>query len=264
MTNSDSSNVLELEDIGRSYGSLAALTGVSFSVARGSRHAVIGPNGAGKSTLFNLIGGVEKPTTGAIRLDARDITRWSPQRRSRAGIAKTFQHSSLFTTLTIEENVSIAVHCHQRSGSRFLRSTHSYANVSERVIESLERVGLKRDRSMRAGDLSHGECRQLELALALCMQPQLLMLDEPVAGMSPAETSGFVDLIESLSKDVTILLVEHDLDVVLRLADTITVLDAGRVIADGPPAQVTSSPAVRSAYLGTALGATHTSGGDPA
>jgi len=117
---------------------------------------------------------------------------------------------------------------------------------------------------MRAGDLSHGECRQLELALALCMRPQLLMLDEPVAGMSPAETSGFVHLIESLPEDVTILLVEHDLDVVLRLADKITVLDAGRVIADGPPDLVTSSPAVRSAYLGAAFGATPASGGDSA
>ncbi len=251
MTASRSSDVLELENVARSYGSLAALSDVSFSVARGSRHAVIGPNGAGKSTLFNLIGGVEKPTAGAIRLNGHDVTRWSPQRRSRAGIAKTFQHSSLFSSLTVEENISIAVHCHQRSGSRFLRSAQSYSNVRALVMEWLERVGLARDPSTRAGDLSHGECRQLELALALCMQPQLLMLDEPVAGMSPAETLDFVHLIESLPPEVTVLLVEHDLDVVLRLADRITVLDAGRVIADGSPAEVTASPAVRDAYLGT-------------
>ncbi len=248
-----SEHVLTLSNVGMTYGSLHALSGVTFDVAKGNRHALIGPNGAGKSTLFNIIGGVERPTVGIIALEGQDITAWRPQRRSRAGIAKTFQHSSLFPTLTVEENVAIAVHCYEQSGARFWRPHRGYRFVRAQVVDALERVGLNRDLTARADELSHGECRQLELALAMCMQPRLLMLDEPVAGMSPAETASFVRLIKSLSREVTVLLVEHDLDVVMQLADRITVLDAGKVIADGSPEEVTSSPHVRDAYLGTSF-----------
>ncbi len=253
MSGSGGNTVLALRGVGRMYGSLAALSDVSFSVSEGSRHAVIGPNGAGKSTLFNLIAGLESSTSGSIEFAQRDITDMSAQRRCRLGIVKTFQHSSLFPELTIEENVAIGVHSFERSGHHFLRPKQSFRSVRQRVLGALEQVRLDRGPTTRVDELSHGESRQLELALALCMQPQVLMLDEPVAGMSPAETSSFVDLIRSLAGDVTVLLVEHDLDVVLRLAERITVLDAGRVIADGPPAEVTTSKPVRDAYLGTSF-----------
>jgi branched-chain amino acid transport system ATP-binding protein len=244
--------VLECAAVTKRFGSLAAVADVTLAVERGARHALIGPNGAGKSTLFNLLAGTLKPTSGRILLDGQDVTGRSDAWRSRAGLAKTFQHSSLFLSLSVADNVAIAAQRVTGDGMRLRRSAKRCPGVDESVARCLEQTGLSGRADARVGDLSHGERRQLEVAVALATEPTLLLLDEPTAGMSAAESGSFAALVESLPADVTVLLIEHDLDVVFRLASRITVLHLGQVLADGDPASVRGDERVQQAYLGTA------------
>lgn len=242
--------LLELEEVARSFGSLRAVDQVSLRVAPGARHAVIGPNGAGKSTLFNLIGGSLRASSGAIRFDGRDITRMPEHRRARLGIARTFQHSSVFLRETALENVLLGVARHAGVGGSVTRAALGRWRLLDRCLELLDTVGLASRHAAPAGSLSHGERRQLEVAMALGAEPRLLLLDEPAAGMSVAETAGFTELVAGLPEHVTVLLIEHDLDVVFELADRITVLHLGRSLATGTPEEIRADPEVQQAYLG--------------
>jgi branched-chain amino acid transport system ATP-binding protein len=245
-------SALSCVGVTKRFGALAAVDDVSLTITRGSRHALIGPNGAGKSTLFNLIAGTRRVTAGRIALAGQDVTPRSDAWRSRAGIAKTFQHSSLFLSLSVADNVAIAAQRVSGDGMRLWRSVRRCPDVDEHVDQCLRRAGLGTRATSRVSDLSHGERRQLEVAVALATRPTLLLLDEPTAGMSAAETGRFAELVESLPREVTVLIIEHDLDVVFRLAERISVLHLGRLLAEGDPQEIRTDPRVQAAYLGTA------------
>ncbi len=244
--------VLECTGVTRRFGQLAAVDDVHLRIQRGARHALIGPNGAGKSTFFNLLSGVLRPTSGRIVLNGEDVTRRSDAWRSRHGLAKTFQHSSLFLTQSAADNVAMAAQRASGAGMRVRTPANRCAGVPEVVEDCLARTGLSSRAASRVSELSHGERRQLEVAVALATSPTLLLLDEPTAGMSAAESDSFGDLVESLPRDITVLIIEHDLDVVFRLADRISVLHLGRLLADGAPGEIRNDERVQTAYLGTA------------
>jgi branched-chain amino acid transport system ATP-binding protein len=244
--------VLELDDVSRAFGTLRAVDGVTFAVAEGSRHALIGPNGAGKSTLFNVVGGALRPTSGRVLFAGRDVTALPEWRRARLGLSRTFQHSSVLLHCTAAENVLIGVQREAGLGGRLLPAPKRRRALLDRCAALLDTVGLDGRSGVPAGALSHGERRQLELAMALGTRPRLLLLDEPAAGMSPAETARLTTLLRELPAEVTVLLIEHDLDVVFGLADTVTVLHLGRHLATGTPERVRADPSVQSAYLGVA------------
>ncbi|WP_328302080.1 ABC transporter ATP-binding protein [Streptomyces sp. NBC_00435] len=242
---------LRLRGVSRHFGSFRALDEVDLTVRAGARHAVIGPNGAGKSTLFGLISGTLPATAGTILVDGQDVTRLSVDRRVGLGVAATFQHSSLFLRETVLENVLLAVERPPGAGTGRRRRARARGVAIARARELLDQVGLPGRHELTAGALSHGERRQLEVAVALGTDPRLLLLDEPAAGMSPAETARLTELIGALPAEVTVLLVEHDLDMVFELADTVTVLHLGRHLKTGSPDEVRASTEVQSAYLGT-------------
>ncbi|MFD9366372.1 ABC transporter ATP-binding protein [Streptomyces sp. NPDC060020] len=248
-------DLLELRGVSKHFGSFRAVDDVGFTVRAGARHAVIGPNGAGKSTLFGLVSGTLAATTGSLLLDGRDVTRLPVHRRVGLGIAATFQHSSLFLPETVLENVLLAALRRAGAGARTglggRRRAGTRAAATARARTLLERVGLPTRHDVPAAELSHGERRQLEVAVALATEPRLLLLDEPAAGMSPAETERLTRLIAALPDDVTVLLVEHDLDMVFELADTVTVMHLGNHLTTGTPDEVRASAEVQSAYLGT-------------
>jgi branched-chain amino acid transport system ATP-binding protein len=243
-------NVLQLQQVGRRYGELRAVDAVTLDVEAGSRHAVIGPNGAGKSTLFHLISGTVRPTSGRVRFAGMDVTRWRPHRRTRLGMGRTFQHSSLFEGLTARENVAVAAQRTLGHARNLVVPAARYADVGARSDELLALVGLGDLGDAEVGSLSYGHRRQLEVALALATDPALLLLDEPTAGMSRDEAQRFLQLIGGLPAELTIMIVEHDMDVVFGLATVISVLDAGSLIASGPPDEIRTSAAVQEAYLG--------------
>ena len=242
-------DVLVLEQIAKRYGSVVAVDDVSLTVATGSRHAIIGPNGAGKSTLFALIAGTVKPSSGRVKLLSADVTRLSDHQRARRGLAKTFQHSSIFGSTTLLGNCLLAAE--RRHGVPARPFGRHSGRAVEAAEEALRRVGLSERSYMRADLLSHGERRQLEVALALAVQPSVLLFDEPTAGMSAGETARFVELVQGLPREITVLIIEHDLDVVFSLADRVTVLHLGAVLADGTPEEVRRSELVQQTYLGT-------------
>ncbi|MEV8531407.1 ABC transporter ATP-binding protein [Streptomyces sp. NPDC051211] len=244
-------DLLELRGLSRQFGSFKALDGVSLSVRAGSRHAVIGPNGAGKSTLFGLISGTVPATGGTILVDGRDVTRLPVNRRVGLGVAATFQHSSLFLRASVLENVLLAALRPAGAGLGGWRKVSARGSAIGRAHTLLEQVGLPDRYEVPAAELSHGERRQLEVAVALATEPRLLLLDEPAAGMSPAETARLTGLLAALPGDVTVLLIEHDLDMVFELADTVTVMHLGRHLKTGSPDEVRASPEVQTAYLGT-------------
>lgn len=245
-------DVLELRGVSQHFGSLKAVDGVSLTVARGARHAVIGPNGAGKSTLFGLVAGVRRPTGGRVLLDGQDVTAAPEHRRARQGIVRTFQTSSLFLSATAVENVVLALQRVAGVSWSMLRPVRRRRELFDRARSLLEEVQLTGRDEAQAAALSHGERRQLEVAVALACRPRLLLLDEPTAGMSGAETANFTRLVEELPADLTIMLVEHDLDVVFGIADTVTVLHLGRHLFTGTPAAARASAEVQQAYLGAA------------
>jgi branched-chain amino acid transport system ATP-binding protein len=244
----DIDQALVTSGLTKRFGAVTAVDAVTLSVATGARHAVIGPNGAGKSTLFALVAGTLSPTSGTVALLGTDVTRARDHQRARRGLVKTFQHSSLFPAMSLRDNVVLSTQrTHGRSARPFGRISRDALTAAE---EALAMVGLAQRADALAGSLSHGERRQLEVALALGVRPRVLLLDEPTAGMSASETDRFVDLVRDLPQDITVLLIEHDLDVVFSLADQVTVLHLGAVIASGPPAVIRGSELVQRTYLG--------------
>jgi len=241
-------SVLAVEGLTRTFGGIVALDGVSLSVGPGERRALIGPNGAGKTTLFNLITGEMRPDRGEITLFGRPATRISVQERTRLGLGRTYQVTNLFLDLTVEENLFLAAVGGPRPGT--LRSWRTNGQSLNRVREVAEQVGLADRLQIRVDTLGHGEQRQLEVGVALAPRPRLLMLDEPVAGLAPTERMRMMRFLGGLDRGVTVLLVEHDMDVVLGLADRITVLHHGRVIADGSPEAIRSDHRVQEVYMG--------------
>jgi branched-chain amino acid transport system ATP-binding protein len=240
--------LLSLSGVGRSFGALKAVDDVTLDVPAGARHALIGPNGAGKSTLFKLVTGALPVTAGSVALAGSDITRLPEHQRARRGISQTLQHSSLFLTQTVLQNVLLAAQ-RQHTSRRSLVPRRQTA-ARERARALLADVGLEHRAGTPVSALSHGERRQVEVAVALACEPRLLLLDEPAAGMSPAESARLVGLLQSLPESVTLVIVEHDLDVVFALAGSVTVLHLGRVLLTGSPDEVRASDAVQEAYLG--------------
>ena len=241
---------LLLHGLGKEFGGLRAVDGVSLSVAAGARRAIIGPNGAGKTTLFSLISGEASPSAGRIELFGRDVTRLAPHRRAALGIARTYQITNLFPQLSALENCVLAAQALLPSKLHLHRDLRHYPAVLARAREVLAAVGLDAQAQAPVRGLSYGEQRQLEIALSLAGRPRLLLLDEPTAGLSLAESRLMTALLAKLDPSITLLMIEHDMDVAFQLADHITVLHHGRVIADGPRAEVTASALVQDIYLG--------------
>jgi len=231
------------------YGAVSALHDLNLAVPSGQRRAVIGPNGAGKTTLFNAIAGDARPTAGSIALNGRDVSRLGSWRRARLGLARTFQRSTLFPDLSVAENLALAIRLRDRRSWRFWPSGERRLRLE--VAGRLAAGGLDRVASRGAASLSHGEQRALELELALAARPRLLLLDEPMAGLSGAERGAAVDHLRSLPSDVTLVVVEHDLDAVFAIAQWISVLDHGVLLADGTPEQVRADSRVQEVYLGS-------------
>lgn len=241
---------LKVERLSKNFGGIAALGGVTLDVQPGERRAIIGPNGAGKSTLFNLIAGELGPSSGKIYLGDRDITGLPVYERANLGLGHTFQRNNLFMGLTAFENLRLAVQHRQRVARHLFRAVHSFESVTRASEALLEQVGLIEQRNQVVKTLAYGQQRALEVALALATNPQVVLLDEPTAGMSPAETGEMARLIEKLPRSLTMLIVEHDMDVIFSLAERITVLHYGQVISEGTPAEVRANPLVQEIYLG--------------
>jgi branched-chain amino acid transport system ATP-binding protein len=244
--------VLEVRDLRKSFGSLTVTDGVSLALAKGAREAVIGPNGAGKTTLFNLLSGELRPDSGAVLFQGEDVTGLPPDARARQGLVRSFQRNNLFMDMTVGESLATAVAVARRATANVWAPFAGAAAHHRRAAEIADQVGLAERRGTLARHLSYGSQRQLEIGLALAAEPKLLLLDEPTAGMSPEETRGMQRLIAALPRDMTLLLIEHDMDVVFDMAERITVLDYGKVIVAGPPAEIRASPVVRQIYLGEA------------
>lgn len=242
--------MLEIDNLSKRFGGLVANDQISLTVPPGEVHAIIGPNGAGKSTLISQIAGELSPTSGTITIDGIDVTRLPAHRRAKLGLARSFQITSIFPSFSAAENVAIAAQAKEGHSYRFWRPANSIGELNQAADEALLEVGLDRSKTIEAASMSHGEHRQLEIAMAIVGRPKLLLLDEPTAGMGREELQALVHLINKVGAGQTIILIEHDLDVVFALADRITVLANGRVIASDMPEAIRASPAVRNAYLG--------------
>jgi branched-chain amino acid transport system ATP-binding protein len=247
--------VLRLDGVVRRFGGLVAVDGVSLSLGPRRRLAVIGPNGAGKTTLFRLIAGDMAPSEGRVHLFGRDVTRMPAHRRARLGLSRTFQVTNLFSGLSVLDNVRLAVQARTSGRWRFLAPIRQGDQVGAAAREVLERVGIGSRAGDRVADLSHGEQRQLEVAMALATEPRLLLLDEPAAGLSAGERARLRDLLESLPRSLPLLLIEHDMRLALSLADEVLCLHNGRQIAHGPPSEVRDDATVQAVYLGRAADA---------
>jgi branched-chain amino acid transport system ATP-binding protein len=242
--------LLEVRGLVKHFGALAATDGLDLTVLPGELHAVIGPNGAGKTTLLAQLAGELRPDAGTIRFAGQDITPMPMHRRVALGLARSFQITSIFQGFTALDNVALAVQAHAGHSFRFWRPARTIARLRQPALATLGRVGLAARADTLAAHLSHGEQRQLELALALASAPRLLLLDEPTAGMGPEECARLVALLQALRGPHTILLVEHDMDTVFALADRLTVLVSGRALATGTVDEIRANAAVRQAYLG--------------
>jgi branched-chain amino acid transport system ATP-binding protein len=242
--------LLEIAGLTKRFGGIVASDDLTLVVEEGELHAVIGPNGAGKTTLIAQLTGDIRANSGSIRFAGRDITAVPAHRRSALGLARSFQVTSLFLDFTALDNVALAVQAHAGHSFRFWRNARRDPHLREPARAALERVGLAERADVLASRLSHGEQRQLEFAMALATAPRMLLLDEPMAGMGPEESARMVAMLRALKRELTILLVEHDMTAVFALADRITVLVYGRVIASGAPEEVRRNAEVRRAYLG--------------
>jgi branched-chain amino acid transport system ATP-binding protein len=242
--------ILTTANLTRRFDGLTAVDGVTLELCASSVHAVIGPNGAGKSTLVNLLSGELEASGGTVHLRGDDITNWSADRIACLGVARTFQHTNLFADFTAFENCRLAAQSRDASLARCLMPAESYVKWNEAANRALAVVGLAGRGSLSAGALSHGERRALEIAMSLATSPSVLLLDEPLAGMGGEESARIVDLLRQLSADHAILLIEHDMDAVFALADVLTVMVNGSVLATGEPADIRANPEVQRAYLG--------------
>ncbi|MDR3420734.1 MAG: ABC transporter ATP-binding protein [Xanthobacteraceae bacterium] len=242
--------LLQIEDLTKRFGGVVPADAITLAIAPGEVHAVIGPNGAGKTTLIGLLSGELAPWQGHIRFDGADITRLPVYRRSQLGLARSFQITSLFRGFTALDNVALAVQAHRGHSFRFWRDARGEDELRKPALAALARVGLAGRAGVRIERLSHGELRQLEIAMALATQPRRLLLDEPMAGLGSEESAQMVRLLRELKGSMTILLVEHDMEAVFALADRITVMVYGRIIASGDPLAVRADTAGRQAYLG--------------
>ena len=242
--------LLCVEKLVRRFGGILATDQVSLDVAKGELHAIIGPNGAGKTTLISQLTGHLAPDSGSVRLAGRDITHLAAYRRSALGLARSFQITSLLLDFTAADNVALAAQAHDGHSFRFFADARKEKGLRDAAQAALQRVGLADRANVPVSKLSHGEQRELELAVALATKPQLLLLDEPMAGLGVAESARMVKLLQELRKEVTIVLVEHDMNAVFALADRISVLVYGRVIASGVPADIRQNEEVKRAYLG--------------
>ena len=242
--------LLRVENLVRRFGGIVATDNVSLDVARGELHAIIGPNGAGKTTLISQLTGQLLPHSGTIRLAGTDITRVPAYRRSALGLARSFQVTSLLPDFTASDNVAMAAQAHDGHSFRFWGNARKEQHLREAAQSALDRVGLGHRADVTVSRLSHGEQRELELAVALATSPQVLLLDEPMAGLGITESARMVKLLQELRREVTIVLVEHDMDAVFALADRISVLVYGRIIASGTPSEIHNNEEVKRAYLG--------------
>jgi branched-chain amino acid transport system ATP-binding protein len=242
--------LLKVENLAKRFGGIVATDDLSLAVAPGELHAIIGPNGAGKTTLISQLSGQLAPDSGRIQFADTDITALPMYKRSALGLARSFQITSLFLDLSVLDNVALAVQAHAGHSFRFWRDARKEPALREPARAALERAGLSARAGRPASLLSHGEHRQLELAMALAGSPRMLLLDEPMAGLGPEESARMVGMLRALKGEMTILLVEHDMEAVFALADRITVLVYGRAIASGAPADIRANAAVREAYLG--------------
>jgi branched-chain amino acid transport system ATP-binding protein len=246
-------SALELADVRKSFGSTKIIQGVSLAIPAGERHAIIGPNGAGKSTLFNLVSGRFAPSGGSIRLHGEDIAGLRPFEINRKGLSRSFQVTNLFNNLSVYENLRCAVLWAHGFKYSFWHRLTKLAGVNRRVEEVIEKIGLARRAATAAGTLSYAEQRALEIGITIAGGASVILLDEPTAGMSRTETAHAVELIRQVSEGKTLVMVEHDMGVVFDLADRISVLVYGEVIATGTPAEIRANAAVQEAYLGTSL-----------
>jgi len=243
-------NILETKGLYHDFSGLEVLFGVDLQVQEGERHAVIGPNGAGKTTLFNVITGTYRPSRGEVFFKGKEITGSRPYELTRLGLGRSFQITSTFNRLTTFQNIRLAILSKKGIRFNFFRKVDKMQEITRETEEVLRRINLDRERDMPAGLLSYGKHRSLEISMALATDPDLIMLDEPTAGMSRDETHYAVELIRRLTEGKTLVIIEHDMDVVFSLADQITVLHYGQILASGPPAEIKQNQAVKDAYLG--------------
>ena len=243
--------VLETKNLSKAFGALAAVNGVSLAIEAGTLHSIIGPNGAGKTTLFNLLTGTYPPSSGRILFDGRDITGTPAHRVAHLGLARSFQRTNVFPAFSLLDNVWVAAFaCGASWKGLAWRRADRYPEVRARALAALADVGLADKAGEAVREISHGEQRQLELAIALAAAPRVLLLDEPAAGLSPEETKKLVALVRTLKGRYTIVLIEHKMDIIMSVSDRISVMHFGRLIAQGTPAEIQRNPEVRRAYLG--------------
>ena len=247
--------LLSARGLTRRFGPLLAVDHVDLTLAAGDRHALIGPNGAGKTTLLNLLAGTARPDAGRVLLDGRDITRTPPARRARLGIGRTFQTPAVLDSLTALDNLVVAAWRH--AGTHRMWRPAQHRELTRRALHQLDRFGLGDHAATAAGALSHGQRRLLEIAVAVVAKPAVLLLDEPAAGLADHDLTLLLDALHQLPKQAAVLLVEHNQDLVTALADTVTVLHHGRVLATGSPRDIHTDPAVAEVYLGTPQAATN-------
>lgn len=243
-------SLLLIQNLVKRFGALTATDHVSLAVEKGEIHALIGPNGAGKSTLVHLISGLLPADGGSLQLDGQELIHLAPRQRVAAGLSRCFQITSIFPKLTVAENLLLAVQAHHSNSFRWFKVRDKDAQLKAKAWELAHRVQLESQWNTVAGTLPHGAQRKLDVALAIAATPKLLLLDEPMAGMGPAESEEMVELIQQLRKDMAILLIEHDMDAVFQLADRITVLVYGKVFAQGTSEQIQHDPRVQAVYLG--------------
>jgi branched-chain amino acid transport system ATP-binding protein len=244
--------MFKAEGLCKSFGALEVARGISLALPRGARHAIVGPNGSGKTTLFNLLSGELAPDAGHVYIDGREVTALPPDARARAGLTRSFQKNNLFPDSTVLENLAIAVAIGAGAGTIFWRPFKRLSDIHRRATALAERIRLMPYLETTVRALPYGTQRQLEIGLALAIEPKILLLDEPTAGMSADETAEMAKLIADLPRELALLVIEHDMEVVFDFAQRITVLDYGSVLAEGTPAEIRASPEVRRRYLGEA------------
>jgi branched-chain amino acid transport system ATP-binding protein len=242
--------LLETKGLTKTFGALTAVNNVDFTVEKGVIHSIIGPNGAGKTTLFNLLAGVYQPTSGIIIFQGRDITSSKLFERSRIGVGRSFQITSIFPELTVRENVRLSAQLRRKKNFSMLRKASDMKEVEEKTTTILEEMGLREFDDQKAENIPYGSQRSLDVAIALAMEPILLLLDEPTSGMTPEDIYKMIALIKRISERYNIILIEHHMDVVMSISDKITVLHLGKIIAEGIPESVKGNEEVKRAYLG--------------